>query len=165
MKKIILFTICLLLTHLTIAKEVLGKSYKFDVPEYVEFESKSKSDVYTFKWGNKSSKSTMEVIQYIEHGDPQVINSMLSNMVMAMESLFDKTNLYEIVSKSRHEIKFGKYAGQEFRFELKLKDKSKLYSTTLFIFDGINVWSVSLVSPKLEDTDFAKNILLTMTKK
>lgn len=165
MKKIILLTACLLLTHLTIAKEVLGKSYKFDVPEYVQFDSKSKSDSYTFKWGDNSSKSTMEVIQYIENGSPQVIESMAINMEMAMESLFNKFNLYEKVSKSRHETKFGKYEGKEIRFELNLKDKSKLYSTTFLLFDGINVWSVSLVSPKLEDTDFAKKILLTMTKK
>ena len=165
MKKIILFTTCLLVAHLTIAKEVLGKSYKFNVPEYVEFESKSKSDAYTFKWGDNDPKSTMQVIQYIENGSSQAINSMSKNMEMAMEALLNKTNVYESVSKSSNEITFGRYEGKEVRFELNLKDESKLYSTTFFLFDGISVWSVSLVSEKLEDTDFAKKILLTMTKK
>ena len=164
MKKLIAICTIAAISQFVSAKEVIGKSYKFDIPKDVTFKSQNNIDLYTFNWGKSSS---IVLTTPLPKGSTQksmapfvdMTSSMMEDQFNSMKNVFTK------FTKSTNKISFGKFTGTEVKFELTPKAGPVIYTSVIIVWDGESIWNATVTSPEVDAVKRAQTILNSMTKK
>ncbi len=164
MKKFVTCTLILSIVGLAVAKDVVGKSYDFSVPEAVTFEMNEQVEMYTFHLGTPPAFGL-----FILHVNPApmpaaAIGPMVDIMALAFKDQMEKQPSLELVSIDQKLVEVGLFKGTEVAFTVK-HSAGMMMQYIFVLFDGEKCWNGQLTGSGTNDLEQVYSILKSARRK
>ena len=154
----VIFGLLLIITT-CFAKDVKGKTYVFNIPDDVTFETKTDMEFYSFKWGKDASIALLMFYPYPTSTSEQMLKPMIELMEIGFEYQMKKMAGIKDIKKTKRDIKAGVFSGVEIEFAVVYGDGKIIEQYMFLVWDGDRAWSGQLTAPSTDDINKAHTIL------